>query len=168
MHRSESDCGPSGSSTTISSFSANACLFKHEDFAALLGMAQDQAQDRAIGRIGDRQADDLDPSSLKRTVDLEQLAHPVFQEDGVLGHGRPASSLKRLELDFAAAIVLAITHEVPRGACSTLARNGSLSLRKFSDSKGLGSMVRSQTERRCGLLNKRFRAVAGRRDGHRR
>ena len=141
MHRSESDCGPSGSSTTISSFSANANLFKNQDLAALLGMAQDQAQDRAVGRVGDRQADDLDPRSLKRSVDLEQLAHPVLQEDGVLGHGWPASSLKRFELDFAAAVVLAIVHEGPRGARSTLAKTRCSVIRKFSDSKTLRSMV---------------------------
>src|ERR1017187_5285149 len=96
---------------------------QHKDFAALLGVAQNQAQDRAIGRVGDCQSDDLDFCPLKRSVDLEQLAHPVLKEYGVLSDGRPASSLERLELDFAAAVILAIIHEGPRGARRNLAKN---------------------------------------------
>ena len=67
-------------------------LVEDQDLPALLGMAHNQPQDRAIGRVGDRQPDDLHSRTLERTIDIEQLAHPVFQENRILGDGRPAST----------------------------------------------------------------------------
>src|SRR5271168_4678772 len=96
-------------------------LIQSQDLAALLGMAQDQTEDRTIRRVGDREPDDLDPGSLKGTVDLEQLPYSVLEKNRELSHGRPASTMERLEFNLAAAVILSKTHEGPRGARSSVA-----------------------------------------------
>ena len=118
-------------------------LVEGQDLPALLRVAQDQPEDRAIGRVGDRQADDPDLRALERPIDLQQLPHAVLEEDRELRDRRPASTVQRFQLDFAAAIILAITHEVPRRARSGLVRNA-FSLIKFNFSGGLRSMVMSR------------------------
>ena len=113
MQSSARAWGLVGSSTATSSFSANACLLSDKDLAALLGMAEDQAQDGAVRRVGDRQADDLDLGPLERADDLQQLADPVLEENRELGHGWPVPAMQGFQLDFAAAVILAETHEAP-------------------------------------------------------
>ena len=92
VQSSTSDWGPVGSSTTTSSFSAKVSLFELEDLAALLGMAEHQAEDAAVGRVRDGQADDLDLRAVECADDFEQLTDPVLEEDRELGDGRPVAA----------------------------------------------------------------------------
>ena len=88
-------------------------LVQGKDLAALLGIAQDQAQNRAVRGVGDRQTDDLDLRPLKRAHDLQQLADPVLEENRELSHSRPGPAMEGFQFDFAAAVILAKAHEAP-------------------------------------------------------
>ena len=84
-----------------------------EDFSPLLRVAEDQTKDRAIGRVGDHEADNLDLRPLKGPEDFEKLSDPVFEEYGILRDRRPVSPLQGFVIDFAAA-GFAKAHGVPR------------------------------------------------------
>ena len=88
-------------------------LVQAEDLSALFRMAEDQPQDRAIGRVGDRQSDNLDFGALEGADHFEELADPVLQEHRELRDGRPIAAVQGLEIDFAGT-TLAKTHGDPR------------------------------------------------------
>ncbi len=77
-------------------------LLELEDLPALLGVAEDHPDDAAVGRVGDREADDFDLRALEAPDQFEELADPVLQEDRELRHRRPVATLQRLVVDLAA------------------------------------------------------------------
>ena len=59
-----------------------------QDFAALLGMAEQEPHEGAFGRIVDRQGHDPDVAPLEAADDFEQLADAVFQKHRELADRR--------------------------------------------------------------------------------
>ena len=115
-------------------------LVEDQDLAALLGMAEDQPEDRAIGRVGDRQPDDLDPLPLKRTNTSMNWPTRFSRKTeywvtvGRFDHGAFPVRLR-------SAIILAKAHEGPRAARSTAGRNYALPSPNCNNSKVLRSMA---------------------------
>src|SRR5438132_3391204 len=70
-----------------------------QDFQGTLGIAEHQANDRAVGQVVDNQGDDANIGRLEATDDAEQSADPVLEEDVKLAHTRPVAAATGRKID---------------------------------------------------------------------
>ena len=68
-----------------------------QNFAAGLGIAEQEPHQGTLGRIGDRQRDDSHVAALEPADDVHQLADAVFQEHGELADRRIVAAAHRGE-----------------------------------------------------------------------
>ena len=58
-----------------------------QNLAPLFGVAQQEADEGALGGIGDRKGDDADLAPLETADHFEQLPYPIFEKDRKLADG---------------------------------------------------------------------------------
>ena len=69
-----------------------------KNLAPLLGMAKQQANERALGRVDNRQGNDPHLRTSKPADDLQKLADPILQEDSELPDTRVVASPHRRKI----------------------------------------------------------------------
>src|SRR5262249_41067974 len=80
-----------------------------EDFAALLRVAQEKADEAAFRRVGDRERDHADAATFEAADDFEKLTDAVSQKQRELADGRVVASPHSGEFGAGA---FADTHEL--------------------------------------------------------